>query len=131
MEGLLTSIGDSALVKLAELTVQISGIFVNVDATLVTVGCCCWVNFIEVRLLMSGKMPNEMLSELKPFAPRMPISRCDLWCFGVSSFRCTEVGKQKASELTATTSKCHGYPGIPTDISCDIQKLHEASTSGL
>jgi len=51
MEGLLTSIGDSALVKLAELT---------------------------VRLLMSGKMPNEMLSELKPF-----------------------VGKQKASELTA------------------------------
>ena len=29
MEGLLTSIGDSALVKLAELTVQISGIFVR------------------------------------------------------------------------------------------------------
>ena len=60
MEGLLTSIGDSALVKLAELTVQISGTF----------DLCWWVNWtVEVRLLMSGKMPNEMLSELKPFAP--------------------------------------------------------------
>ena len=46
MEGLLTSIGDSALVKLAELTVQLSGIFVNVDA----VGHC-WLLLVATLLL--------------------------------------------------------------------------------
>ena len=44
------------------------------------------LNLTEVRLLMSGKMPNEMLSELKPFVPRLCSDQLQ-WravCFPVS-----------------------------------------------
>lgn len=90
MEGLLSSIGDTALVKLAELMV---GLFGCGQAALQPLSSRTPA---QVRLLMSGKTPEEMLSELKPFAAALASN---------SSFDISNIGRGWETESFGTRGR--------------------------